>query len=51
MNLRIGLLVACFPMEDEISYGSPMEFTYQKKSYGIQLPNCLFIWFLKILKN
>lgn len=31
MYLRIGLLVACFPMEDEISYGSPMEFTYQKK--------------------
>lgn len=31
MYQRIGLFVACFPMEDEILYGSPMEFTYQKK--------------------
>ena len=49
MYQRIGLFVACFPMEDEILYGSPMEFTYQKNknSYGIQLPNLTFYMVFK----
>jgi len=37
MYQRIGLFVACFPMEDEIWYGSPMEFTYQKKKKRVLL--------------